>query len=163
MRPAAWALLLVVACVGTTPATSTTTTTTPPAAAPSTVTSGPTPSTTLPAELAELQQYRNRWSTAGASTYRMTWTRVCTCVAEAGTYTTTVERGLVTAVESDGAVPGWALGVSIDDLFDLIAHTLGSDGGVTVDYDPTYGYPARVVVGSPADTYTVDLIEFLAP
>ena len=106
-------------------------------------------------ELAELQQRRAAWLASGIDDYHVQLQIVCFCVEE-------VRRPVLLEVRNNVVTKGWDLETgrpltdlapypSITALFDR-AIQLRSDGGhVSVAYDATHGFPARIEIGTLAN------------
>ena len=102
-----------------------------------------------------------RWAEQGPASYRITVSRLCECLPEmSGPVVVVVRNRLVESrryTSTDAAVPSThaALFPTIDGLFDIIEAARREDAArLDVTYDPTYGYPTRIVIDY--DAVTVD-------
>ena len=104
-----------------------------------------------------LEAARARWARSGPAAYHVTIARACECLPEmSGPVVVTVRNGVVTerryAASGAAVVPTYAaLFPAVEGLFALVDAGVRS-GARPLDarYDPTFGYPTRVVVGDPA-------------
>jgi hypothetical protein len=100
----------------------------------------------------ELTRNRQRWSGAGIHAYTFDYQLLCFCAPVATEpVRITVRQDAVVAVvfQRDGVPTGTTFGgwPRVEDLFDDIQSRLDQKAArVTVEYDPTYGYPRSVVV-----------------
>ena len=100
-------------------------------------------------EKAELARNRDRWASTHPASYRYTWSNGCFCPQSAtGPFIVTV-RG--DTVQLEPKKPGHlepmdSLKPGIDDAFTTAAQALDRADEVTIEYDPTYGYPASIVI-----------------
>jgi hypothetical protein len=102
-------------------------------------------------EQVELTRNRQRWAAAGIHAYAFDYQLLCFCAPEStAPVRVMVRQDAVVAVvrRSDGLPAGTSYGwPRVDALFDDIQRRLDQHAArVTVDYDPTYGYPRSIVV-----------------
>jgi hypothetical protein len=103
------------------------------------------------ADQLELTRNRQRWTSAAIHSYEFDYQRICFCAPESTQpVRITVRQDAIVAVvrRSDGlpvgSPAGWA---RVEDLFDDIQSRLNQKvARLTVDYDPTYGYPRSIIV-----------------
>jgi hypothetical protein len=102
-------------------------------------------------EQVELTRNRQRWAAAGIHDYAFDYQLLCFCAPEStAPVRITVRQDAVVAVvrQGDGFPAGTGNGwPRVDALFDDVERRLDQHAArVTVDYDPTYGYPRAIVV-----------------
>lgn len=106
-------------------------------------------------ELAELQQRRAAWLASGIDEYHVQLQIVCFCVEA-------VRRPVLLEVRKNVVAKGWDLETgrpltdlapypSITALFDRAIETRSGGGHVSVAYDTTHGFPARIEIGTLAN------------
>jgi hypothetical protein len=103
------------------------------------------------ADQLELTRNRQRWTSAAIHSYEFDYQRICFCAPESTQpVRITVRQDAVVAVvrRSDGLPVGSPAGwPRVEDLFDDIQSRLDQKvARLTVDYDPTYGYPRSIMV-----------------
>ncbi|HEX6054024.1 MAG TPA: DUF6174 domain-containing protein [Gemmatimonadaceae bacterium] len=106
-------------------------------------------------ELAELQQRRAAWLARGIDDYQVQLQIVCFCAGDIRRpVVLEVRKGAVTKVwdlETGRLVPDVSPYPSITTLFDRAIETRSSGGHVSVAYDGTLGFPARIEIGTLAN------------
>jgi hypothetical protein len=131
--------------VATAPSTRPVTLPTAPASLPSTTTT-----TIGPPSVAQiLGEHRRQWNLSRPERYTFTYEVICACGPERrGPFTVTVDDGEIGSVSvppeiQNEEVP--AQGITVDDLFERASDAIGS-ATVTVEYDPTFAFPTRIVI-----------------
>jgi hypothetical protein len=135
------------------------------------VTTAPTStaSTGPPSPARMLGEQRRQWNVVRPDRYTFTYQAVCQCGPEvAGPFTATVDGDSVIEStippEADlGEFPPTVL--TIDGIFDLAQESF-RNGAVTIEYDPTFGFPSSITVDpSPrvADDETTYQVTAFAP
>jgi hypothetical protein len=100
----------------------------------------------------ELSRNRQRWTSAGIHDYEFDYQLLCFCSAEATkpVHITVRQDAIASVVRSDdglSAGTNYADWPTVSGLFADVEARLGQGvGRITVDYDPTYGYPRAIVV-----------------
>jgi hypothetical protein len=116
--------------------------------APATVTAPPS-NTGPPSPSRLLNENRSLWQREGPDDYSFTYEVQCVCApVVAGPFNVTVEGDTIVASETPTAEESeTAPNVrTIDGLFDLIEASIDDVTKVEVVYDPTLGYPTRIVL-----------------
>jgi hypothetical protein len=99
----------------------------------------------------ELTRNRQRWTSAGMHDYAFDYQLLCFCAPESTEpVRITVRQDAIVSVvrQRDGLAAGTQYGwPRVDALFDDIQRRLDQNvARITVDYDPTYGYPRSIAV-----------------
>ena len=99
-------------------------------------------------DLVDLDAARSRWESAAIASYGFVLAVHCECPAEvSGPFEIAVRDGDVTSAVhlSDGS-DSTAKGLTIDELFGVIALSIADGTDVDVVYDHDLGYPRRVII-----------------
>lgn len=98
---------------------------------------------------------RQRWETAGIEDYRLVSVGTCQCPVDGHLETTVVDGEVSHAqrLHDDGTrSPAPDSGITIEDMFDSLAHDLQQGTVETADFDGQLGHPTNVsVIEDPAD------------
>lgn len=91
---------------------------------------------------------RARWADDAPAAYRLTLHRSCFCPPEyRGPFEVVVRDGEVETVRYEGDAVDVERGLSVEGLFRLIEEAYARDAErVDVQFDPTWGYPARLYI-----------------
>lgn len=101
----------------------------------------------------DLDDARERWTSAAISDYIYSLTVSCFC-SETGTFEVEVRNGVVV-----GVTPSASVGKTVDELFGVVAQAYAQNADtVTVSYDAELGYPTSITIDYVSDGVSDDEI-----
>ena len=100
-----------------------------------------------PGAKSRLDENREKWRSQGLNTYAFTLKQICFCAINGPVRVVVIEGAVFSATQiSNGQALDTRFVSTIESLFDFIERGIANHYAVLeVTYDPTLGYPARIV------------------
>lgn len=99
------------------------------------------------AERATYERHRDEWRARRPGAYRYTWFNGCFCPSSlTGPFLVTVrvDTQVVEPAQPGGADPASTVDPGLDRVWRTAGDALAHADSVTIDYDPTFGFPRRI-------------------